>query len=265
MALRFFLTILIFTFANAFAATKPVTIEDCEKLVIGKSGQSALSKIGLWLVDTDLSDLEVHRIDISVDNLVEDHVYESSGVMDNTPTKFKGGPIQDAELTPYERKAFGITGDVSVKTKNLRAKLKSRQLKDLKLETFDGDKKIGETVLHAGLARIGFTNRLQHYQSFWASEGFDTDINSFFGDHGYVLLPADNGFAFVFSLAAIEKPVGESEYMEFTVFAMRNCPGRDALLMKDFIFPMKDTPSGSKNICLDDLGLKLVLPYKGED
>lgn len=260
---RFLLSVFVFVSSQALAATKPFALKDCESYVTSAKGRNALAKAGLWLTKMNLADLEVQRVDISQDNLLSDHTY--SGVDDEFPAKFNSPLIKDSPLSPLEQKALGISGTSEVLSTNFRGRLRPLSDAELILEIFDRNRKIGETILHSNRLRLGFQNRVEFYQSYWKTEGYETDIAAFFHDSGYILLPSENGFAFVFSLAAIEKPVEKSEYFEFSIFKTRECPGREAVLMKDYIFPQREAPSGSKNLCLDDLGLKLVLPYKGKD
>jgi hypothetical protein len=142
--------------------------------------------------------------------------------------------------------------------KDVRISLKASSAGELVLTSSKDGNKIGETTLSSDRLRIGFQNRVQFYQSYWKAEGYETDMETFFADHGYVLLPAGR-FAFVFPLIATNTAPSELEYFEIAIFAARDCPEREAFLMKDVLFPEKGRPSGAKNICLDPLGLKIAI------
>jgi hypothetical protein len=257
--------ILIFAVEQIHAAhTKSFQVGDCEKMVLGRKGDTARTKVREWLADFNFIDLELLRVGVAEENLIEDHIYDDTED-DQASTKYKI-PIldQNLPLSKLELFAFGISPDRVVSVSDVRFSLKSKSADELVLTSYNGAEKIGEVTLSTNSLRIGFQNRIQFYQSYWKAEGFETDVETFFGDYGYVLLPAGR-FAFVFPLIAADKPPMASEYFEMTIFSMRDCPGREAFLMKDLLFPDKGQPSGAKNICLDPLGLKIALPVKDEE
>ena len=258
--------ILISTAQPVFAAQgKPFDVGDCEKVVLGRSGEVARARIAKWLKPFDLTGLELLRLNINKDNLADDHIYGATDEEDQERTDFKPvHPSQDSPLSMLELSALGIPLNTDVPVKDIRLTLKSTPKGEMLLTSYHGEVRIGETRIAANRLRIGFQNSVQYYQSYWKAEGHETDLETFFGDQGFVLLPAGR-FGFLFPLISTNRSLAESEYFEMLIYSMRECPNRDALLLKDILFPEKGKRSGAKNICLDNLGLKVIWPYKREE
>lgn len=258
--------ILVLMAQEVFAArVKPLERSDCEKMLLGRKGETARAVVGHWLANSDFPGFELLRVDISEDNLEEDHVYDEEQD-DFVHTRYMPAtPDQGAPLSNLELAALGIQPrERGIPTKDVRLSLKAKSAEEMVLTSYRGGDKIGETILSSRLLRIGFQNRVQFYQSYWKAEGYETDAETFFADSGQVLLPGGR-FAFVFPLIATNNPPMMNKYFEIAIFSMRDCPGREALLMKDILFPEKGQASGTKNICLDPLGLKIIAPFVDGD